>query len=398
VKGGRVVLAALLLGLVTTVPAAAQANDGTVTGQVLNKTAGGASTAGTSVILVSFGRKEQAPVGQLNTQSDAGGHYAFNGLSRDPNFVYILLARFQNVNYPTDQPFQLLDQPNYQTDITVYDATTADDAIKLERLNLLVVGADQGMVQFMEMGSVINSGDRTFVTANPQDQALARALKFALPNGALGVQMQTGFSDQDVIPGVGGVQVTSPVPPGSHQFAFSFQLPYSGSNADVSMQMPYQTGTYSVYLPDTGIKLDASGLTSGGPAQLGGQSYALYTANNLSKATMVGGQLSGLGSTGAPSTNQVALISLGVLLFVLGGGVLLFGARFRPAAMAAGGPQRGADFEQERLELVVRLAALDERFAAGELGQAEYDAERERGKQRLRELTLARRHAIPTGV
>ena len=94
----------------------------------------------------------------------------------------------------------------------------------------------------------------------------------------------------------------------------------------------------------------------------------------------------------------MALISLGVLLFVLGGGVLLFGARFRPAASATGGPQRGTDFEQERLELVVRLAALDERFAAGELGQAEYDAERERGKQRLRELTLARRHAIPTGV
>ena len=342
--------------------------------------------------------RSRRPVGQVTVQASADGHYTFTGVNRDPNFVYILLARFQNVNYPTDQPFQLQDQPNYQTDITVYDATTADDAIKLERLNLLVVGADQGVVQFMEMGSVVNSGDRTFVTANPQDQALARALKFALPNGALGVQMQTGFNDQDVIPGVGGVQVTTPVPPGSHQFAFSFQLPYSGSNADVSMQMPYATGTYSVYLPDTGIKLDASGLTPGGPAQLGGQSYALYTANNLSRATMVGGQLSGLGSTGTPGPNQVALISLGVLLFVLGGGVLLFGARLRPAAVGAVGERRGPDFEQERLELVVRLAALDERFAAGELDQAEYDVERDRGKQRLRELTLARRHAIPTGV
>ncbi|HLZ27923.1 MAG TPA: SHOCT domain-containing protein [Chloroflexota bacterium] len=395
---GRAVCAVLLLAVLGVVPVAAQSNDGTVTGTVVNKTAGGAATGGTDVVLVSFGRKEQAPVGQLTVQAAADGRFAFTGVNRDPNLVYILLARFQNVNYPTDQPFQLQDQPNQQADITVYDATTADDAIKLERLNLLVVGADQGVVQFMEMGSVVNSGDRTFVTANPQDQQLARALKFALPQGALGVQMQTGFDDRDVIPGVGGVQVTTPVPPGSHQFAFSFQLPYSGSNADVSMQMPYPTGTYSVYLPDTGIKLDASGLTPGGPAQLGGQSYALYSANNLSKATMVGGQLSGLGSTGIPGTNQVALISLGVVLFVLGGGVLLFGARLRPAAVAADGPPRGPDSEQERLELVVRLAALDERFAAGELGQAEYDAERERGKQRLRELTLARRHTLPTGV
>ena len=43
---------------------------------------------------------------------------------------------------------------------------------------------------------------------------------------------------------------------------------------------------------------------------------------------------------------------------------------------------------------MVRLAALDERFAAGEIGQKEYGAERERGKQRLRELLLARREAV----
>src|SRR5438067_2982829 len=250
-----------------------------VTGQVVNKTAGGGSTAGTTVLLVAFGGKEQAPVGQRSAQTDIQGRFSFDGLDRDPNLVYIALARYQNVNYPTDQPFQLQDQATHPADIVVYEATNADDAIQLERLNLLVVGADQGIVQFMEMGSLINNGDRTFVTANPQDQALAHALKFALPNGALGVQMQTGFSDQDVIPGVGGVQVTSPVLPGRHEFALSFQVPYAGTNADVSLQLPYPTGSYSVYLPNTGLKLDGSALSPGGATQLGGQAYALYSAN-----------------------------------------------------------------------------------------------------------------------
>jgi hypothetical protein len=246
------------------------------------------------------------------------------------------------------------------------------------------------MLQFMEMGSLVNSSDRTFVTANPQDQALARALKFALPSGALGVQMQTGFSNQDVIPAVGGIQVTSPVLPGRHEFALSFQMPYTGSNADVSLQVPYPTATYSVYLPDIGVKLDASALSPGGPAQLGGQAYALYTASNVPRATLVGGQLSGLGSTGAVAPNQLALISLGVVLFVLGGGVFLFAGRWRPA-LAGGSRRSPVDSEQERLELVVRLAALDERFAAGEIGQTEYHTQRDRGKQRLRHLTVALR-------
>lgn len=393
----RWLFAVLLLLLLSALPALADPLDGSVVGQVVNKTVGGASTGGTTVLLVAFGRTEQAPVGQRTAQADAQGHYSFDALDRDPNLVYIALARFQNVNYPTDQPFQLQDQATHQADIGVYDTTNIDDAIQLERLNLLVVGADQGVVQFMEMGSLVNSGDRTFVTANPQDQALARAIKLALPSGALGVQMQTGFNDQDVIAGIGGVQVTSPVPPGRHEFALSFQLPYAGSNADVSLQIPYPTATYSVYLPDTGLKLDASALAPGGPTQLGGQTYALYSANNLPRATLVGGQLSGLGSTGAVGPNQLALVSLGVVLFVLGGGVLLFGSRLRPLAVRASG-RTGVHAEQERLELVVRLAALDERFAAGDISHAEYDAERDRGKQRLRQLTLARRHSAPPGV
>jgi hypothetical protein len=211
--------------------------------------------------------------------------------------------------------------------------------------------------------------------------------------------MQTGFSNQDVTQGMGGVQVTSPLPPGRHEFALSFQVPYAGSTADVSMQMPYPTGTYTVYLPDTGVQLNANGLTSGGPTQLGGQSYALYSAANLPKATMVGAsiKLSNGPGGGLVSPSQLALISLGVVLFVLGGGVFLFGGRLRPA-LAASQQRQTAETDTERLELVVRLAALDERFAAGDLSQIEYDTERERGKHRLRELTLARRHTSPSGV
>jgi len=387
---------ALLLLAAGAAPVTAEPNDGTVSGQVVNKTAGGGSTAGATVTLVSFGRKEQAPLGQRTAQTDADGRYSFTDLDRDPNIVYLTLARFQNVNYPTDQPFQLQDQAAAQADVAVYETTSADDAIQLENLNLLVVGASQGTLQCMEMGALLNKGDRTFVTANPQDQALARAIKFALPKGAMSVQMQTGFSDQDVIGAIGGVQVTSPVLPGRHQFAMSFDLPYNGSSVDVSMQIPYPAAAYSVYLPDTGVKLEGSPLAPAGATQLGGQSYQLYSASNVAKSTIVAGQLSGLGANGSFGPGQLAIISLGVVLFVLGGGVLLFGNRLRPGLRGNG--ESATDLEQERLELVVRLAALDERFSAGEVSQAQYDAERARGKQRLRELTLARKQATPVIV
>src|SRR5438270_3818827 len=302
----RTAILTLALLMVSALPASAAPDDGVVSGQIVNKTAGGGSTEGTAVTLVAFGRKEQAPLGQKTTQADGDGHYTFIGLDRDPNIVYLTLARFQNVNYPTDQPFQLQDLSPAQADIGVYETTSTDESIKLEALNLLVTGADQGIVQLMEMGALVNSGDRTFVTANPQDQALARAIKLSLPSGAMNIQMQTGFNSQDVIQGLGGIQVVSPLPPGRREFAMSFQLPYSGSNVDLSMQLPYATNAYSVYLPTNGLKLDGSPLIAGSPTQLGGQSYAPYSGSNLSKATTVGGQLSGLGGNGL-ATNQLAL-------------------------------------------------------------------------------------------
>jgi hypothetical protein len=390
-----ILLVALLL--MSAGSALAEPMDGSVSGQVVNKTAGGSGTGGTTVMLVSFGRKEQKPLGQRTTQGDANGHYSFSGLDRDPNIVYITLARYQDVNYPTDQPFQLQDQPTQQSDIAVYDSTTTDDALQLDSLNLLVLGADQGTLQFMEMGALINSSDRTFVTANPQDQALANAVKLPLPPGALGVQMQTGFNTQDVTTGMGGIQVTSPVPPGRHQFALSFQVPYTGSSADLSLQIPYQAASLSVYVPDTGLKLDTSSLTSAGPAQFGGQTYALYSRSNVAKSTMIASQLTGLGGGNGIGPTQLGFISLGVVLFVLGGGVLLFAARGRHAAPNEL-PIEAHGSELERLELLVKMAALDERFAAGEVDSAEYELERGRGKQRLRELTLLRRQSVPASA
>jgi hypothetical protein len=383
-----------VLGALWAVPAVASAEpmDGVVSGQVVNKTSGGGSTAGANVILVAFGRKEQAPLGQQTATTDAEGRFSFSGLDRDPNVVYLVISRFGGVNYPSDSPFQLQDQPNYQADVTVYDTTSADDGIQLERLNMLVLGAEQGAVQLMQMGALVNNSDRTFVTANPQDQQLARAIRFPLPSGALGVQMQSGFSQQDVIPGVGGIQVTTPILPGRHEFAMSFQVPYNGSTADLSVQVPYPTTAFNVYLPNSGLRLDTSSLAAGGPATLGGQSYALYSAANLPKASMIPSRLSGLGGSGAGGLGptQLALISLGVVLFVLGGGVLLFGWRSQSRQGAAtAAPER--DLEQERLELVVRLAALDDRYAAGQVGQKEYEQERARGKLRLRELLLLQR-------
>jgi hypothetical protein len=293
-------------------------------------------------------------------------------------------VRYADVSYRPDELAQLNDQATWQLDIAVYESTTDDGAIQMERLNVLMLGADQGMLHFMEMGSLMNTGDRTFVTANPQDVALAHAIRIPLPAGALGIQMQAGFSNQELTSGVGAVQVTSPVLPGRHEFALSFQMPLTGSSADVTLQMPYPTATYTIYVPETGLKLNTTGLADGGTMVLGDQSYKVYRASNLARAALVSGEVSGLSSGSTLGPIPLALLSLAVVLVVLGGGAVLFTLRARRTAPHTGNGR--LDLAQERLDLLVRIAALDERFAAGHVNTVEYEAQRRQAKQRLAEL------------
>src|SRR5205807_748496 len=132
------------------------------------------------------------------------------------------------------------------------------------------------------------------------------------------------------------------------------------SSTDLTLQLPYTTGTYTLYLPELGPRISTNSLAVGQPAQLGGQSYQPYIASNLAKSTVVPVELTGLGNAGSTSS-QLALISLGVVLLVLGGGVLLFTLR-RPVAAARAGRGDPEALEQERLQLLVRLASLDDRF------------------------------------
>src|SRR5207245_10435009 len=110
----------LLLLPVSALPVSAEPNDSAISGQIVNKTADGGPPGGVSVKLVTFGRKEQAPLGQRTTVSDASSHYAFSELDRDPNLVYVPFARYADVTYRPDGLGQLQHHASSRLDIAVY--------------------------------------------------------------------------------------------------------------------------------------------------------------------------------------------------------------------------------------------------------------------------------------
>src|SRR5207302_1896152 len=131
----------------------------------------------------------------------------------------------------------------------------------------------------------------------------------------------------------------------------------------------------------TGVTLNSTGLTDGGSMVLGDQSYRVYNASNLGGATVVSAEVSGLSSSSTPGPAEIALLSLAVVLCAFGGGAVLIRRRARRSAPHHhdGRPA----LAQERFDLLVQIAVLDERFAAGEISQVEHQAQRMLARQRL---------------
>src|SRR5262249_13165809 len=132
--------------------------------------------------------------------------------------------------------------------IMVYESTPTPETVSFERLNLLVMGVSPTALTVMQMGAVVNSGDRTFA-ADAAVTGSARTLRFSLPPGAIDVTPQAGLVPEALESTPDGFAATDPVRPGRREIAFSYQLPYSSSSLDLSQVFAFPVGTFALYVP-----------------------------------------------------------------------------------------------------------------------------------------------------
>jgi hypothetical protein len=376
---------------------AVAAGDGLIEGLVKNGTREAGVPAGQSVVLhvVSDGDR----VERRQTLTDAEGRYRFEGLETAPGLRYLPLVEYQGVPY-FPRPLTLAEQPRQTADITVYEATTSDQWVAYERANLLVQNVGPNRLDVMEMGAIANVGDRTYVGPEAPPGSPRQTLRFALPPGASDLALQDGFGSGDIMALGDGFVLASPIMPGRHELAFSYSLPFSSDQLQLGKRMEYPTLAFNFYLPDVGIRVNSPQLEPRGQADLGGQKYLVYGAQNLPRGTAVSLQLSGLPSSSdafAPRLTWPML--LGGCLTLLGGLTLAYRRRVATrlsgsASSAQGGvplqTRRGSQdavYDADRMRLLLSLALLDERYERGELPEEQYRREREQSKRRLLALS-----------
>ncbi|MGH2496445.1 MAG: hypothetical protein ACRDIV_17235, partial [Ktedonobacteraceae bacterium] len=389
-------------------------NAGRISGQLQDGTKRNAPVAGQSVILQMAQGQNASDLKTVTT--DAHGMFSFSGLNTDKTISYAVYTLYQKAQYFTDL-ISLSDKPVQQVNLQVYDATSSTSNIAIVQANVLIDKADaqHGLLNITENFVFENLGLTTYIGSLQANGQKPNALRFSLPSGARQLSLKVGFDGYNVIQVNPGFASDAAIPPGTSQFAFSFQVPYSASHYDFAYTAVYPTVDLSVLTP-LDYHATSGTLISQGTTNVNQQSYQQLEAKQMLAGAQVHIELDGLPtSTSQASTSQtdqnppwfIAIVAL--MLAIVAATWFMYirmqrrrtSARRKQAAKSASPRKAGVTSQrstqakaevpaQEEQEMLLKaLLELDKTYEAGTIKKAEYQERRATMKARLRVLMSA---------
>ena len=362
-------------------PVAAQTAGGTISGQLVNGTAGGASVSDVEISLETFTNGLSA--GNITAKTQSDGSYKFENLVTGAN-VYRLFLTYQEVDYFSDN-LSFGQSTALSQNITVYDSTDNIAVVTVDTAHTIIVPAN-GVLEFTIVYDFINNSDRAFIgTGDPMANGKKKTLTFNIPADAIQVEYGDGLLPEYVYPSHGGFIDTMAVLPGIKELVYAYKVPYTGGKYNFAQTMNYDAAWFNLLVSGSGLKVTSSQLEDQGPLDMGGgNTYVYFTGHNFTAGETVSATL-----TGSASSQMLIFVVAGAGVVVVAGGALAYWRmRKRSGAMPAAKVTREADDEQS---LLLALARLDDDFAAGTISEAAYRSQRAATKARLVQLMSGKR-------
>lgn len=376
---------------------AATAN-GHITGQLLDGSNHNAPLAGQAVTLQMAQGSSAQDLRTVTT--DDHGSYSFDNLATDKAISYAVYIRYQGAQYVSDI-VHLDSNPTQQLNLTVYQATTSSAKLVVRQATMLIHEPDKqkGIITISEAFSFQNLDLHTYVGSLDGSKGKPNALLFTLPPGAGKITLVNGFAGYKVIQVDRGFATDAAVLPGSNDFSFSFEVPYSGSTYDLNYTTQYPTATFSLLVPPD-LQVNSSLLKAQGVITAADQhTYRLLNATLLPAHKDLQTSLAGLPALATASAfnpNAIWIIAAIVLMLaVLFSTWFLYRSRRRAVSgkgtrpdpvVTAASSNKDETAEDQRQALLRKLLDLEKAYETGKMSKAAYEEQRSKTRARLRTL------------
>ncbi|MGQ9501069.1 MAG: carboxypeptidase-like regulatory domain-containing protein [Anaerolineae bacterium] len=385
---------------------------GVLVGQVQNTTTK-RPVAGAPVRLRRWRLEVEHP--PLTTETDAQGHFRFEGLDTDVHSLYRAEVEYQEVTFHSNFVNFEPGSTQVSTVLNVCETTNTAEDIRIRRFHFIVLARERGTLSILELYQFSNEGNRAYV-GTAGEQGLRETVRMALPVGAQDLTLQSGTLGVDFITRSDELVATAPLLPGEETFdvAFVYLVPYSTSSVVLDRRLYYDTIAVNGLLMDVGAEMHSDLLRFAGERTAQGQKFLQFIGQDLKAGQLLGITLNHLdeirpvetsaetpsGEVGASAETSQRLEHSLVLWTMLGlGGLMMVLSivypawRARRVSLPAAQTQVDARrLEMERNRLLLMLARLDEAYQAGQLSESVYRRARAHHKAELAHLWRQRPH------
>ena len=351
----------------------------TVVGQVVNGTANSLPPFDITVTLHS---QTVDAYNEVSTTTDTKGNFLFEGIAVDPQALYGVTVSHTEVIYGTDIDLRSESLP--PVTVTIYETSEDISVLGVSNASLFISEVDkvERDIYALEIVNVVNKGDRTYVPgAEPMN-----LLRFGLPDGAQGLQVDTGLVGADVIQVDRGFAITANVPPGDHEVMFAYYFGYDGNTAAFEKSYLYGADNVRVLVPYEIGELSSADLGDPSNVLIGDKNYQLIEVIDVPEQTRAMLEISSLPQTTFWDRVTATVKDVPYELVVPGGlGLMMLSliafALLRPSRLVETlSDSDGGSTECVRADLIEKIARLEAAFDKGAISEESY-------QHRLRELT-----------
>jgi hypothetical protein len=294
---------------------------------------------------------------------------------------------YQEAEYDSELLSFAEEETSKSVELIVYDATASDEAIKVMMAHT-VMYVEEGSLQINEYYLLVNTSDRTYIGSKEVAEGGANeTLAFVLPENATDLQPTVGFMQCCIYGSADGFVDTMPVLPGAKELAYSYRVSYDSGEYAFSRKMNYPTINYDLLVQSGMAQIISDQLTPQESLEISGTQFNHFSGSDFSAGDILVTRLSDLPG----ADNQMPLtwmaIALMVLILVSGSVYILRRRKLQPV--------RSESSPEERQQLLLELAQLDDEFDSGKIREDVYHKLRAEKKSQL--ATLMQRQEKSSG-
>lgn len=352
---------------------------GIITGKVLDKT-NDRAVPGVKIRLTSFmGDKE---TGRTDADTSKDGAFAFASLPWDRS--YMVTVEYEGAEYSTDKMVFYPDEDLKTLDLPVYEPTDSGANVSIAEGQMIVQAVEDGL-SIADILTFENKGDRMYVGSVDVADGRKETLRFSVPPDAANLNFIHGVSAESIVRTEAGFSDTGSVMPGPKRVVFAYTVPLGSGGGTIEKTIEYPTGNFLLLVSKSNEQVTVEGLAGGDVVKIENEDFIKWSGEGLTPGHKIAIKF----VNPAAWKDYIKWAGIAFLVLAVGAGILYSSRSERVSASADERNAKGRRNAgmRKRSALIKEIAALDDRFEAGGIDEANYKKLRENKKAELIEVT-----------